>query len=550
MAEQDSVPVLIIGGGIVGLSASLFLSRLRIRSLLVERHSGTSIHPRARGFNGRTMELYRELGIDEEIRAVGAELSLSSGIYRGSSLSEVIGKKKRAKEAPTHGGMPGSGIVSLVSPVVGARGTQDLVEPVLLAAAQKQQYADLRFYTECTDFEQNDAGVTATFLDRASGNKSVVLAEYLIGADGANSRVRQRVGIQTTGSGLLGRLINVLFEADLSEFVKGREFSICIVDRPEVRGLFTSINNGNRWVFHISYDNAEGVRAEYYTFERCEELVKIALGMPEVDVKIISVLPWDSAVRVAEILQKGRVFLAGDAAHQMPPWRGQGANSGVADVHNLSWKLAAVLNGQATATLLETYDTERLPVGRVVAEESGAAADEHGMLSYGLWTLLRSLGRTPLILGYGYSYDSRAIISESTSQIFRMPWFFTAWLLDLNGRPGTRAPHLWLQHEGRRVSTLDMCGKRFTLLAGDDGSAWRDATSKTATLLNVDIVAFCIGPSGDLIDSKEQWESLAGISSNGALLLRPDGFVAWRAYKQPDKLDETLGEILKQVLCR
>lgn len=247
--------------------------------------------------------------------------------------------------------------------------------------------------------------------------------------------------------------------------------------------------------------------------------------MPEVDVKVKSVLPWDSAVRVAETLQKGRVFLAGDAAHQMPPWGGQGANSGVADVHNVAWKLAAVLEGQATPTLLETYGSERLPVGRVAAEESGAAADEHGMLAIGLMAMLRAIHRFNIMLGYGYSYNSRAIVPDSASQIFRIPWSFAAWMLDLNGRPGTRVPHLWVQQEVQRISTLDLCGKGFTLLAGTDGSAWRDAALKTAASLDIDITAFCIGPSGDLVDSKQQWEPLAGISPKGALLIRPDGFV-------------------------
>lgn len=561
MAVQEvHVPVLIIGGGIVGLSASLFLSHLGIRSLLVERHPGTSIHPRARGFNGRTMELYRGLGIDEEIRAAGAELSASYGIYKGATLSEVIGKKKRGKGDTKRAGMPGGGpggIISWISPVAGARGTQDLVEPVLLAAArQRQPTADLRFNTECSSFEQSPTEVTATIVDRASGSETTIHATYAIGADGANSRVRQTLNIPITGPGLLGNLINVLFEADLKQFVDRREFSICLIDNPskKVRGLFTSINNSNIWVFHISHDpTAEGDSVDTYTPSHCTALIKLALGMPEIDIKIKSILPWESAVRVASTLQKDRIFLAGDAAHQMPPWGGQGANSGVADVHNLSWKLALVLNDRADPTLLETYTSERLPVDKLVAEESGAASDEYGILALTYTSMVRFIPKIPRILGYGYSYnDSRAVIPETH---FQIPWAPFAWVFDLIGRPGTRVPHLWLERQSnpqQKISTLDLCGKEFVLLAGSDGTAWRDAAttvSKKTDLITID--AYCVGGlDGDIIDAKHQWEYAAGISATGALLIRPDGFVAWRVYQIQKNPEERLEEVMKKILCR
>ena len=551
MSEQINVPVLIVGGGIVGLSASLFLSHLGIRSLLVERHVGTSIHPRSRGFNARTMELYRQLGLDAAIRDAGAELSPIMGILRGSTLVEAITPRKRSKEGVVRGGKPWDEVARIVSPMVETRATQDLVEPVLLAAARAQQPADVRFYTECTDFDQDETGVTAEIHNRESGERSTVRAQYLLGADGVGSPVRRRIGVERTGRGTLGHLVNVLFETDLRELVKNREFSMCLVNRPEVRGLFTSINNNNRWVFHISCDPAESEKAEDYTMDRCKELVKLALGMPEAEVKIVSVSPWESAVRVVETLQRGRVFLAGDAAHQMPPWRGQGANSGIADVHNLAWKLAAVLRGAAGPALLDTYDSERLPVGRRAADDSGAAADERGVFAMNMMVMLKMVATVGRLIGYGYGYESATIVPDDVSQYFRMPWYFTAWLLDLNGRPGTRVPHLWLERNGQQVSTVDVCCQQFVILAGEAGnSAWREAAAKTADLLGISLVVYGIGSSGDLVDSNNQWLSLAGISARGATLVRPDGFVAWRAYEQPEMLAERLTQVLTQVLCR
>ena len=552
MDTPVTAPVLIVGGGIVGLSASLFLSNLGIRSLLVERHSGTSIHPRSRGFNARIMEIYRSLGLDEEIRAAGANINLSKGLYNGSTLVDVIGPRKRKPgTGDAKGGKPGDGLIAMISPVTGTRATQQLVEPILLNAARAQGLADVRFYTECVSFHQHEAGLTAELLDRESGKKSIVHAQYMLGVDGANSQVRQKLGIPMTGKGVLGHLINVLFEADLRDFVQDREFSLCQVVRPEVRGLFTSINNSNRWVFHLYYDPKKGDDVELYTKDRCTELVELAIGTPEIDVDVISILPWQSTVRVAETLQKDRVFLAGDAAHQMPPWRGQGATTGIADVHNLSWKLGAVLKGEAEPALLETYNSERLPVGRLAADMSGAAADEYGLFDMSWGAILKLIPMAGIMLGYGLRYDSAAIVPDDVSQLLRIPWNIPAWFLDLNGRPGTRVPHLWVQRHGQRTSTLDICDKRFVILAAEGGGdTWRKVAEKTADSLNIDLAVYTIGSSGDLVDVNNQWLYLAGLSSTGALLVRPDGFVAWRAYALMEPLTEKLSQVLRRLLFR
>lgn len=550
MSSETQVPVLIIGGGIVGLSASLFLSHYGVHSLVIERHSGTSIHPRARSVNARTMELYHGLGIEDRVREAGASMSASMGILSGYSLKEVIEARPR-REGPRK--FPLAGILESISPVSGTFVTQDMIEPVLVDVA-RERGGDVRFYTHCVGVEQDGDSVTATLKDRESGVTSTVRADYLIAADGAGSPIRTQLEVPTTGRGTMGHLLNILFHADLKSLVDRREFSICMVERPEVCGIFTSINNSDRWVFHLSYDVSKGEKASDFPPEKCKDLLRIALGMPEIEIDIKSVLPWEPTVRIAELLQHERIFLAGDAAHQMPPWGGQGANSGIADVHNLAWKLAAVLKGHASKALLETYDVERVPVGRAAAEASASGADERGIISTKKTptVVMGWLRRIPLLSGHGYCYTSKAICVEDNSPLGGLtwrPWTVPSLFLSLDGRPGSRAPHLWVAHQGKRISTLDLFGKSFVLLGGAEGASWLEAAKKASSALGIDVAAYCAGPEGDLVNSKGEFEAAAGISPQGAILVRPDGFVAWRQRKQPFDHQAKLEHAMRQALC-
>ncbi|KUJ06944.1 FAD-binding monooxygenase-like protein [Mollisia scopiformis] len=550
MAEH--FPVVIIGGGIVGLSASLFLSSHKISHLLIERHSGTSIHPRARGFNTRAMEIFRSVHFDDLVRDAGAELQPSMGICRGNSLAEVMEPRKR-KEGKK-GEMPFA-FADGVSPVKGARCTQDMLEPVLVKTA-RERGGNLRFNTLCERIEQDENGVTVTLRGQESDTTSTVRAEYLIAADGAGSPIRKQLGIGTTGKGSLGNLINILFHADLRELVKGREISLCTIERPEVRGIFTAINNSDRWVFHLSYDPSKGEKASDYTMERCEQLLRIAIGVPDIKIDIKSALPWHPSDIAAERMKQGRIFLAGDAAHQTTPYAGQGATTGIADVFDLTWKIAMVLKGTANQRLLETYESERVPVARFVAAESGKMADQYGLLdtTHSLFVfMLRALWRIPMYTGFGYQYTSQATIPEEPTPSAWTSWWFVPWtipslVLGFNGKPGTRAPHTWVQHEGQQISTLDLFGKNFVLLTGSEGKSWCHAASEVAENLGLELDAYRVGPTGDLSDPKRQWETAAGISSQGALLVRPDGFVAWRVKDQDGDLRERLGGALKHIL--
>ncbi|CAJ2502752.1 Uu.00g101460.m01.CDS01 [Anthostomella pinea] len=550
MASETRVPVLIVGGGIVGLSASLCLSQQGIKSLLVERHSGGFIHPRARGVNARTMEVFRRLGIEDRVREAGASLFKTYGIYSGHSLSEVI-EAHPCKERS--GGLPTVKLLASLSPTSGAFVTQDMLEPVLVNIA-KERGNEIWFRTECVDTEQDGDGVTATLRDRETGTLSTVRADYLIAADGAGSPIRTRLDIPTAGRGSLGHLINILFRADLRPLVQGREFSICAIERPEVSGAFASINNSDRWVFQLLYDPSKGETPSDFPPERCTELLRLALGLPDVEIAIESTLPWEPTVRVAQRLQHGRVFLAGDAAHQMPPWGGQGANSGVADAHNLAWKLALVLRGQADRALLETYSVERQPVGQVAAEASGDMSDARGLISMKRTPafVLRVARIARLSSGHSYSYQSRAVAAEDTSPLGGLtwrPWTLPSLLHCIDGRPGRRAPHLWVEHQGNRVSTLDLFGKNFVLLAGAEGAAWIEGAKKASEALGVTVDAYRVGPKGDLVVPEGQLEAAAGITARGAIVVRPDDFVAWRQRRESSDPHAELARLLRQVLC-
>lgn len=549
MSPKIQVPVLIVGGGIVGLSASLFLTFQGITCLLVERHADGSIHPRSRSVNARTMELYRGLGIEDRVREAGASLSPIFGILTGNSLKEVIEAKPR-KEG---GRFPGGGLLSSISPVNGTFVTQDMIERVLVDAA-KERGSDMRFNTECFGIEQNDNMVTATLKDRQSGVTSTVQADYLIAADGAGSPIRNQLKIPTNGRGTMGYLLNILFHADLKSLVHKREFSLCMIERPEVCGLFTSINNSDRWVFHLSYDPFKGEKASDFTIEHCKDLLRIALGLPEIEIDIKSILPWEPSVRVAEQLQRGRIFLAGDAAHQMPPWAGQGANSGIADVHNLAWKLAAVLKGNASKTLLETYEVERLPVGRAAAEVSANAADERGIIltKKNLKFATSILSRAGITSGHACHYMSEGICVEDTSPLRGLtwrPWTLPSLFFSIDGRPGSRAPHFWVDYQGRRISTLDLAGKSFVLLAGAEGTGWLEAIQHAKSAPRIDVVAYRAGPEGELTSSKGVFETAAGISPRGAILVRPDGFVAWRQRRHSTNHQSEIERAIRQALC-
>jgi putative polyketide hydroxylase len=542
--EPEEFPILIVGGGVVGLTASLFLANQGVKSLLVERHPTTCIHPRARGVNGRTMELLREIGLADAVREAGESLASAVGIYSGATLKSVIEargeggwlmKKIRAR------GMRGQ--ASKKSPAGACRCTQEELEPILLDAARAHG-VDARLATELVALEQDAEGTTSVILDRASGERRSVRARYVIAADGARSPIRELLGIPRSGESLRTHQMNVYFRADLADLVRGREFSMCLIERPSLRGLLTSINNRDRWVLHVSYEPGRGQRPEDFTPERCVAIIREATGIDDLAIEIKGALPWESSVRLADRYREGRVFLAGDAAHSMPPWGGFGANTGIQDAHNLAWKLAATLNGAAGPGLLDSYERERRPVAEAVGAISGSMNDERGLMNVkrSPLSMLWSMRKVFPYMSVGYGYSSSAIAGEGGEA----PGPGST---DLKGRPGTRAPHAWIARGGARISSLDLFGREHVLLVGPSDAAWCEAARAAAEATGVAVRAVRLG--ADVEDPDHRWPGAFGVKASGALLVRPDGFVAWRskaAAPSAESAATTLTGVLQRTL--
>jgi len=396
--------------------------------------------------------------------------------------------------------------------------TQPGLEPILRARAE-QAGASVIEGSEVVGIAQDADGVTATIRDVETGGERRLRAKYLIGTDGAHSKVRELLGIEFDGRGVFSNAITIYFHAPLAEYVVGKALSVIYVKNAELSGFFRMDKDGNSGFLVVNTvgdtsrpeaaSPANDVRPEHLI-----ELVRLGAGVPDLPVTIDGVARWRATSDVARRFQDGRVFLAGDAAHLMPPNGGYGGNTGIHDGHNLAWKLAMVLKGVAGPRLLSTYETERRPVGKFTVEQAYTRYVTRSA------TYLGAKDFQPLANDFnieiGYIYRSPAIIAEDDvdrgSEDPR----------ESQGRPGSRAPHMWIEKNGRRISTLDLFGRGFALLTSEGGLNWVDPSRAAARhIAGLEFDAHVI--------RSDKFASAYGIGDNGAVLVRPDGFVAWRA---------------------
>ncbi len=536
---QERVPVLIVGAGGAGLSLSLLLLQQGIHPLLIERRNEISIYPRARNLNFRTLEVLRGLGLAAEVREAGTRIS--QVVFK-----ETLASKPEQILDPTtlmhH--------EEALSPdPFGWHCPQSRLEPLLRASAT-QRGGDVRYSTELISFAQDDGGVTATLEERTTGRQYVIQSDYLIAADGAHSHIREALSIPTQGVGVLPEhFLFVYFRAPWQELIAGREADGFMIKNADVEGIFL-VAKGDLGMFLITYRPVLGESFQDFTAQHCKDLIQKAIGKPEMEVSIVDIAYWQPAESVASQFQQGRVFLVGDAAHTMPAYKGLGVNTAIQSAQNLGWKLATVIRGQAAPQLLRTYQQERHPVGWFAARQSltgpGAAWLPKGTKSEHL-PLEKDLPLFYPIIGY--RYRSQAILSEDAA-VSSQDEILLLDREELTGLPGTRVPHLWLEQQGQRISTLDLLDGRFVLLVGSNGVFWCEAAAAVKVSLGIELMAYRIGPDADLLDLENGWTAKMGISPEGAALVRPDGFVAWRTRTLTASAESVLEQVLSHILAR
>jgi 2-polyprenyl-6-methoxyphenol hydroxylase-like FAD-dependent oxidoreductase len=484
------------------------------------------VHPKARGINARTMEMYRQLGVEAAIRKAGLPPERAGFIVWAKTLAgEEIERRVPWRSGPQS---------AVVSPVRNCLCAQDDLEPVLRDFAERQDLGQLRFNAELAEFTQDDRQVTAKIVDRTTGKTDVVRAQYVVAADGAQSRVRRQLGVRMVGKEDVYDSVNVLMNADLRPWTAHRPAALYFIENPRMRATFLTINGIDRWGFLVNSLAAYGYTASDFTPERSVELIRDAAGVPDLPVKVLGVAPWTASAHVAEQYRHGRVFLAGDAAHEMPPTGGFGMNTGVQDVQNLAWKIVAVLSGRAASSLLDTYHDERQPLGRAITEQSLINAVSMGRLN----RTNESASARPEYLNeqgmiFGASYKSSAIVPDGTPPV---PVANPVTDYVPSARPGGRAPHAWLESKGERLSTIDLLGKGFALLASTRANGWIGAADQAGIACH---------PLGD-----SKWAEAYGVEEDGAVLVRPDGYVCWRSATAAKDPAAALGGAMTTILGR
>ncbi len=503
---METVDVLVVGAGPVGLMTALLLRRLGVDARVVERRSGVQRAPAAHVVNARTFEICRQTGVDMDALAAASQSPADSGATWWVTRlgGEVLGRLPYERQGDD---------VLAVTPTPLRNLSQHRFEPILLDAVRASGAEPPRYGHRWTSAEADADGVTSQITEVATGRQYAVRSRFVVAADGAGSPVRKALGIEQLGPERLQRFVMIHFAANLRPIVQACPGILYWVMDPACPGVFVAHDIEREWVFMHPADD------EGWDAARAEAIVRRAMAVPDVALEVRTVSPWVMTCQVAERYRAGRTFLVGDAAHRFPPTGGLGLNTGVQDAQNLAWKLAAVLAGTASPALLDTYEQERQPVARYNAEQSlqngmrlmevPQALVEGGDVGAAIARQAEHFDMLGLQLGYAYDAGALVPDGEAPPVVANPVREFVP-----SSRPGARLPHGWL--DGGR-STLDLVAlDRPTLLAGPDGGAW------VAAARAMDLACVRVAPGA-------WWSETAGMRADGALLVRPDQHVAFRA---------------------
>ncbi|MCL2583189.1 MAG: FAD-dependent monooxygenase [Streptosporangiales bacterium] len=573
--------VLIAGSGPAGATAAVLLSTQGIGNIMLNRHGSVANSPRAHITNQRTMEILRDLGLEDQAKAWAMEQPMMGTTVWVSSLAGL--EFGRLQAWYTHPEWKGQHDLASATAICDL--PQDRLEPILVTAAGLRGTTQL-LNTELLTFTQDSGGVTAQVRDRVTGNSYEIRARYLIGADGGRSTVVEQLGLPLEGETREGGNVNVVFKADLSHLVAHRPADMFWMIQPGTGhgglglGVIRMIQPYKRFMATWGYDPAEGTPE--LTDEYGTQIAHQLIGDDTVPVEIESVSIWSvNHVNVTDNMA-GRVFVAGDAAHRHSPMHGLGSNTSIQDSFNLAWKIAYVIKGLAGPELLETYRAERVPVARKLVDRVrrtfdvippmltalrlpppvGKAAYDAALAAIGGPTKENAsqrkeladavLGTLPIFHTHGMEmnqfYDSAAVVTDGqpAPQPEKDPefWYFPSTF------PGHHLIHVWLTKDQRKAPLIDLVGKgRFSVLTGPSGGeAWKAAAALARDKLGLEVTVRSIGLGGDYQDTYGTFGRHAGIAEDGALLVRPDHIIGWRA---PDSTQAgRLTDVLRRLLAR
>jgi 2,4-dichlorophenol 6-monooxygenase len=587
MTTED-VPVLIVGGGGAGLTASMLLARQGVDHLLISARPGTSDLPKAHVLNLRAMEILGDCGVADAIaeRSTPANQMAASAFYAGfAGPDEDYGKQLHRIETWGAGGenenwRAASAWHQLNLP-------QIRLEPLMKARAEELSPGRIRFNHELLEVEQDDDGVTALVRDNGSGEEYSVRCRYLLGADGGR-RVAGQIGVEYEGLGMVTEIATLHLSADFSRWAKDPDVLLRWIYSPQSGNLIVMVPMGperwgpdsEEWVIHISYP-VDDPRAQ--SDEKVEADVRKAIGLPDHPMEIHKITRWSVDAVLASAFRVGRVFLLGDAAHRHPPAGGLGLTSAIHDAQNLCWKVAAVLAGDASPELLDTYEPERRPVDARNCQRSlenavnhfetiTAAGVSHENTAEENWVNLRRLWsglpedaehRSKVLRGmraqsmefdelnveFGYTYESAGVVPDGSPALTPLD---DIRVYEPSTRPGAPLPHAWIDDEdGNRRPIKDLVAPgRFLLIAGEEGESWCEAVRQLAAETGLPLDAVRIGHlDGDLYDPRCTWLRHRGIEPGGAILVRPDRFIAWRHITASDEPVQELEKALTRILA-
>ena len=553
MTDEVGGRVIVVGAGPVGLGAALELARCGVRSVLIEKHDTTSWHPKTRNFNTRTMEIARGWGpaVYKRLRSIDTPPGWKSPIR---FLRTAIGEQLGVIESK---GFEGPG--PAVSPAWPVMSSQELIEAILLDAVRATGMVEVRFATEATKLlrggSQGDESAEVEVRSRTTGATGTLTGPALVAADGAASSMRGELGIELEGSTELSHVVNCYFRADIEPHLGERKGVLFFVSNERASGVLQPLDGAGRWLCQISVQPTEW-SPEVFTHERARAWIRAAAGVEGLEPEVLSIGFWKLNATVARRFVQGRVLLCGDAAHQCPPTGGLGVNTGLQGMHNALWKLAWFVLGRAGWPLVGTYEAERRGVAQRITSQSlqnsinvvriGAAAmrgDPGGLDAEQVVTESRRYGNH-LGVEFGSVYRSGAVIADGT-QPPEVADSYSDYVP--SATPGARAPHVWLGDPEARLSTLDLFGSAFTLLAGPGGEAWYSVAAEVERELGSPIDRYRIGGPG--LRDVGCFSEAYGLGEDGAVLVRPDGHVAWRSATGAAS-GTTLRDALLQILAR